>query len=152
MTSGVPVEAKGLEGAVQAVCGDMRTCALLESGKIYCWGDQAATRERKGYVPALIAIDGEVAMSASMGMDFVRLECVLTRAGAVYCWGDNDVGQLGIGRRGNATTPQLVVSSLAELKPRPPPRPVTPLSAPPVKVSTTAPFSRDSKGGSQVSS
>ncbi len=284
MVSGVPVEAKALEGAVQVACGDVRTCALLESGKVFCWGIQAYSREQPAYVPTPIAVDCEVGQIAAGWTDFCALckngkvacwgmhakqndgnpwrpepvaieqsvveiagnylrteaggivvhrfplgpqqfelpcpaarlwanayacvlagpgtfcstaehglqplggvngdevaqiiptwngnarilwrsgmiatyraegetlepktglppveeiaigsghECVLTRAGAVYCWGKNDVGQLGTGRRGNATTPQLVVSRLDELKPKAPPQPVTPLSAPPVEV------------------
>lgn len=56
--------------------GEDFTCALAESGRVYCWGDEG---------PAI-----------SAGREHA---CAIDRDGAAWCWGSNRYGELGDGTR-----------------------------------------------------
>lgn len=83
-------------GVTRIAAGARHTCAVLASGQVSCWGDNAAgqlgdgtteDRDRPVLVPG---VTDAVAVTAG------RVHtCVLTAAGAVKCWGDNEFGKLG---------------------------------------------------------
>jgi alpha-tubulin suppressor-like RCC1 family protein len=92
---------------VQVAAGNQHTCALSESGDVYCWGN--GSYGRLGYGDTLNRGDtapltneavplGEPAVSIGAGWEHT---CALLESGAVRCWGRNDVGQLGYGYAGN---------------------------------------------------
>ena len=91
---------------VQLTAGSRHTCALTESGTVFCWG--ANQRGQLG-IDSANAIGDEI---LEMGRDLqpVRLNsaadavaagsahtCALLENGNLHCWGDNSDGQLGLG-------------------------------------------------------
>lgn len=93
-----------LGGKATAIsAGGAHTCALMESGRVRCWG--LATGGRLGYGPQLVDLTptpderGDVplggrAKAISAGEDHT---CALMRGGAVRCWGNGADGRLGYG-------------------------------------------------------
>ncbi len=87
---------------VQVVTGLVHTCAVLGSGRVYCWG-------RAGIYGLLGPdVDDDLAVGRPTRIDgfggpVVALAaannsmCALLRSGAVECWGDNGQGQVGTG-------------------------------------------------------
>ncbi|MBK8800175.1 MAG: hypothetical protein IPM07_29460 [Anaerolineales bacterium] len=69
----------GNAGAVSA--GGNRTCVLLNSGEMRCYGADGA-----------VSLAGIAAFSSGDGHS-----CALTTTGGVKCWGENEDGQLGNG-------------------------------------------------------
>lgn len=71
------------------------TCALMGSGRIYCWGRGVQMADSTQY-PILKRVDGP-----SDVVDFVASQlgtfCALRRTGEVDCWGTNQFGELGRG-------------------------------------------------------
>ncbi len=106
MESSVPVKVSGVSGAVEVASGFDHNCALLESGKVSCWGhnDIGQVGNGKAYIDVVlddsfIAEPGEVdslddAISISSGNGF---SCAVREAGGISCWGSNLLGQLGSG-------------------------------------------------------
>jgi alpha-tubulin suppressor-like RCC1 family protein len=97
--STVPVAVMGLpEGVVAISAGDAHTCAVLASGVVQCWGDNAHGQLGGGsgvssLLPVLVAgLDGVTAIQAGL-----RFTCALLADRSVRCWGNNDHGQLGNG-------------------------------------------------------
>ena len=97
------------EGAVVAVAsGDYHACALLDDGRVKCWGwnvrgqlglgdklDRGdAANEMGNNLPAVSLGTGKTAIAISAG---VLHTCALLSGGSVKCWGKNEFGQLGIG-------------------------------------------------------
>jgi alpha-tubulin suppressor-like RCC1 family protein len=81
-----PVEAKrgpaqltGIHGAVSLAAGDQTACALVDDGRVRCWGD--------GWGPSgPVAVSGLTDAVAVHGKDFF---CALRGDGSVWCWGAN---------------------------------------------------------------
>lgn len=93
-----------LESAAIAVsAGATHSCALLDTGRLQCWGDASdgklgyadspdvgeARALPKGAVPI-----GDRATAVVAGGTHT---CAILEGGAVRCWGNNDFGQLGYG-------------------------------------------------------
>jgi alpha-tubulin suppressor-like RCC1 family protein len=73
--------------ALQITAGG-HSCALLDSGKIRCWGNGFEAHED-------LPVEGRV-VQLSAG---ARHVCALLQSGRVRCWGDSLYGQLGYGSR-----------------------------------------------------
>ena len=90
------------------------TCIVLNTGEIYCWGDnsngQMGSGTATGHLPSPVKVNvpftssGETSMY--VGKDFL---CAL-RTGEMYCWGNNNKGQVGNGQSSNSpvTRPTLI--------------------------------------------
>jgi alpha-tubulin suppressor-like RCC1 family protein len=83
-----------------AVSSEDRTCAVLDDGTAWCWGnnDGCELGDCNGFrssVPVQISGLSSVA-SISAGDTHT---CALTSDGAIWCWGDNSDGELGNGTR-----------------------------------------------------
>jgi len=100
--SGVPLVTPGAD---TILAGGRQTCALLSSGSVACWGDNALGQLGNASTdssPSPVFVSGigeetaEVAAGASHG-------CAATLSGRVLCWGDNEHGQLGNGAWGPGT-------------------------------------------------
>ena len=90
------------------------TCMVLNTGEIYCWGDnskgQMGSGTATGFLPSPVKVNvpftssGETSMY--LGKDFL---CAL-RTGEMYCWGNNNKGQVGNGQSSNSpvTRPTLI--------------------------------------------
>lgn len=106
-----PVAVAGLGGLVTALtAGANHTCALLQSGAVQCWGDNAngqlgdQSTTARNLPTAVNGLAGPVKAIAA-GSDHT---CAILTDGQVQCWGDNARGQLGDGSREDRTSPVLV--------------------------------------------
>jgi alpha-tubulin suppressor-like RCC1 family protein len=98
----------------QIVAGERHTCALLEGGKVRCWGMgetilgqvRLTGNGRLGYGNTEQIGDDETPEAAGdvdVGGEVLELAagyehtCALLAGDAVRCWGSNDSGQLGYG-------------------------------------------------------
>ncbi len=91
-----PADVSGLGSGVQSIAiGGQRSCALLSSGGVKCWG--ALVDASGNLAVALEPVDvpefgSDVTMIESVGTD-----CVVNGGQVLRCRGDNYVGQLGNG-------------------------------------------------------
>ncbi|MES1186955.1 MAG: hypothetical protein ABUL60_24285 [Myxococcales bacterium] len=103
---------------VQIAMGRAHTCALLEQGRVRCWG--LAGNGALGYGNGIAIGDDEAPESAGdvpVGGKVVQIAaggfhtCALLDTGKVRCWGNDSDGQLGYGniqRVGDDETPAVV--------------------------------------------
>ena len=100
-----PAAVTGLPGVVAQIgAGGAHTCALLENGSLYCWGQNTlaqlgdTNRVDVRSTPAVVAnISGAIRQFA-LGSDF---SCVMTDGNVVRCWGSGADGRLGRGTESN---------------------------------------------------
>lgn len=98
----------------------LNTCVLMESHRVYCWGDNAAGELGDGSIVDLRAVPGPAASElgplVDLSMQGVHA-CVETDSGEMYCWGMNGTGQLGRSSPSSSSTPVLVsaVTSPAQM-------------------------------------
>jgi alpha-tubulin suppressor-like RCC1 family protein len=103
-----PFDVVGLSSGVAAVgAGDFHSCALMVSGRVKCWGDNAFGELGDGttanrLMPVDVAGLGGRAKAIAVGSGHT---CALTTAGGVRCWGYNGAGELGDGGTGHRPTP-----------------------------------------------
>ena len=77
---------------LQIAGNDTQTCAVMGSGRVYCWGSQQPPYER-GRPTRVNGLSGPaVALSLAF-----KTSCALLRSGVVECWGSNLFGALGRG-------------------------------------------------------
>lgn len=88
--------------AVALTAGYRHTCALMNSGRVRCWGH--GTSGQLGYGNTATIGDDETPASAGtvpLGGKAVAITagglhtCALMKSGRVRCWGDNGAGRLG---------------------------------------------------------
>lgn len=109
-----PVYVNGLASGVAAItAGGTHSCALLTTGGVKCWGDNAYgqlgtndTTDRALPTDVSGLSTGVAAISAGKGHT-----CASLTAGGMKCWGDNYFGQLG----DNTVKRQLVPTSVVGL-------------------------------------
>jgi cysteine-rich repeat protein len=83
-----------------SVAVDGKTTCAIQSGALYCWGDNTygqlgvGTTSGTYYSPA--AVQGAFAIATNVTAVSTSVDHTCAVAGTVaYCWGDNSVGQLG---------------------------------------------------------
>jgi predicted outer membrane repeat protein len=111
-----PVPVVGLNSGVVAIgAGGDHTCALLATGGVECWGNNAYGQLGDGTntsssVPVQVSglTNGVEALSIGGGHN-----CVILIGGEVKCWGLNVFGELGDGTTINRSIP-VAVSDLSE--------------------------------------
>jgi alpha-tubulin suppressor-like RCC1 family protein len=98
----------------QVVTGMLHTCALLEGGRVRCWG--ASSYGQLGYGTTESIGDDETPASAGdvqVGGVVKQLAagafatCALLENGHVRCWGDGEMGELGYGNLSNIGDDEL---------------------------------------------
>ncbi len=81
--------------ATQVGANGNHTCAVVNSGTVYCWGDDATgaggPNATTGPKPAVISGIGP-AQLVRLGVTFT---CALLVDASVWCWGDDQFGMLG---------------------------------------------------------
>ncbi|MET0229687.1 MAG: hypothetical protein ABW186_02000 [Rhodanobacteraceae bacterium] len=86
-----PVLVSGLPGlAVGIAAGGYQSCAVLDTGALYCWGALASMEVATA--PQLMSMFPEPVKKVVVGN---RHFCAILAAGNVECVGQNDVGQTG---------------------------------------------------------
>lgn len=113
----VAVEVPGLEtdsdSVVDLDAGGNHTCALMNSGRVLCWGDNSAGQLGDGTTvssPSPVEVKG----LNRPGIPIVAAAehtCVLIADAGVKCWGNNDHGQLGNGTTESSSLAVDVVGS-----------------------------------------
>lgn len=107
-----------------AANGD-HSCAIVESGIVYCWGwnpwgglGDGTQTSRRNPVKVVLSPEGTPLGEAQALALGGRHSCALIRGGEVRCWGWNNDGELGNGEDGNSsdtwvyrTFPVTVVAS-----------------------------------------
>lgn len=87
----------GVQGRVdvplQIVADTSRTCVVMGSGRIFCWGAIGTDRTTWGHPTKVEGLTGPV-----VGLALATTSsCALLRSGVVECWGGNIFGALGRG-------------------------------------------------------
>lgn len=108
-----PVDVVGLDSGVAAIAaGDALTCAVLDTGALQCWGNNAAggvgdgtTTNRSTPTDVVGLGSGVASVSAAGTHPFGSRACAVTTGGAATCWGANNQGQLGDGTTTQRTSP-----------------------------------------------
>ena len=104
--------------AVGIACGNQHACALLDNGKVVCWGDQEDgafglslgtlyDEDEESYTGILDAQMGENLIATDLGTGRTAVKvaagynsettCAILDNGRVKCWGENTDGVLGQG-------------------------------------------------------
>ncbi len=100
--------------AVAISSGSYHTCAILDNGRVSCWGGgnygqlgNGGTSDKT--TPTLTSSlgTGRTAVALSSGLYHT---CAILDNGAVSCWGRGNYGQLGNGGTSTITTPMLTSS------------------------------------------
>jgi alpha-tubulin suppressor-like RCC1 family protein len=106
-----PVLVPNLENVTYVSVGDYSTCAILQGGKLKCWGlnsngqlGDGTTDDR--HVPTQV----EGLTSGVVGVSVGEYHaCARLKSGKVKCWGNNTYGEIGNGTSGNEyPRPKLV--------------------------------------------
>lgn len=106
-----PVQVVGLTSGVMAIsAGGSQTCALLEFGRVRCWGYRPGdgTSEIRTE-PIDVGLTHVVSIAA--GREFM---CAARRSGSVFCWGENRLGSLGVGTRDDLLEPTATVRGISD--------------------------------------
>jgi len=121
--STTPVEVRGISTAVDVVAGARHNCALLEGGRVRCWGEGSDGQlgdgnEAQPYRSATpVEVEGlRSATDVAAGSAF---SCAALEGGGVRCWGSNEGSQLGEPARVNPSSAVPVeieeISSASEI-------------------------------------
>ncbi len=94
---GTPVEVAGLATVVQLAGGSEHSCARQRSGRVVCWGSNAAGQLGQNRTvtrrPEPTPVRGmSDAVDLALGAQHT---CALRTNGEVACWGDREYGALG---------------------------------------------------------
>ena len=101
--------------ATAIAAGDRHTCALLGSGGVTCWGDDAAGQVGNGAVSGnVMSPSAPVVLPSGMAATAVAAggssTCAVLADGEVTCWGSDSSGQAGNGSAaGNVLSPSSPV-------------------------------------------
>ncbi len=105
-----PVVVTGLEGSARSVAaGAVHTCALVQGGSTFCWGQNLS-----GQLGVGTTQNRSTPTAIAGSVRFTRVEaggaltCGFATDGFEYCWGLNQSGQIGDGSRTNRSSPVRV--------------------------------------------
>ncbi len=117
-----PVAVSGIDDAVElSTNGRFTTCALHETGKVSCWGENSWGVTGVGYAPGapdVVGLETVPTPAEVAGVDGASdvavgtwQACAVVGGGAVKCWGDNywgEAGQIGWPQNDPVLTPSTV--------------------------------------------
>lgn len=96
-----------------STAGD-HTCALLDDGKMWCWGDNSFSQIYSGGTPAATPVQAALSADIAEMAPGWGHTCARLNTGTAYdvkCWGDNTYRQLGNGGNASSATPTTVAGS-----------------------------------------
>ena len=105
--SEVPVEVVGIDDATAIAEGGWHTCALRQTGEVFCWGsnwDGQLGNGRSTGDPRDNSEDSPLPVKVLDESDVTTIEagglhsCALHKDGTITCWGSNPYGELGNGQ------------------------------------------------------
>lgn len=91
---------------LQVSAGEANTCAVVASGRVYCWGmlSRSSWSSDRDELGRPVRIDGLHGPAVAVASAYVTT-CALLRSGMVECWGSNLMGLLGRGSDENIDNP-----------------------------------------------
>ena len=109
-----PDEVVSLDDAIAITAGDAFSCAVRETGEIFCWGNNSAGQQGNGETffsnPFPVSVSGiDDAVGVAAGSSHT---CAVRQSGAVSCFGANIFGELGDGQSDLFTSEQVKVVSI----------------------------------------
>jgi alpha-tubulin suppressor-like RCC1 family protein len=96
--------------ATRVALGQVRSCALLSTGKVRCWGEQSDGGLGNGQSGSATSVPVEV-VGVSEATDLAYGDfhgCAVVGNGSVKCWGRGLEGELGNGSSATSSTPVTV--------------------------------------------
>jgi alpha-tubulin suppressor-like RCC1 family protein len=102
-----PARVMGLNDVIDVAAGSAQTCALLNDGLAYCWGENGigqlgdGTNYSRTYRDRPVTCVNDMTAIAAGA----RHVCAVSSSRGVVCWGDNSSGQLGVPGIRNSTFP-----------------------------------------------
>lgn len=110
-SSNVPITVRGLASATSLVSGYESYCALVRSGRVECWGDNAYGQLGAGMNAGAsnVPLTVKGVTSATSLVSGYEGYCALLAGGRVDCWGDNAYGELGAGLKGGSSDVPVAV-------------------------------------------
>jgi len=118
-----PVKAQGLPSrAVDVACGGRTTCAVLENGEAWCWGNNNLGQLGRGFIDGSTGYLPERVPGLS-GLAGISLDddatCAHSRDGHIYCWGENGRGHVkdpgGSAEPSPVERPDITMASSVEI-------------------------------------
>lgn len=109
-----PTTVVGLSAVSAIAAGANHSCALLSSGQVQCWGDNAygqlgdGTTTNRGTPATVLNLSGATLLSAG-----AYHTCAILNSGGITCWGQNQFGQLGDGNKNQNALLPVNVSGLS---------------------------------------
>ncbi len=92
--------------AISISAGGTHACAVLNNGKVACWGSNSEGQLGDGtytqHTSAIVVPNLAEVTTVSSGGGFT---CALTKTGAVKCWGENTANQIADGTKTVRKTP-----------------------------------------------
>jgi alpha-tubulin suppressor-like RCC1 family protein len=111
--SSVPTPVDLVIGATAVVAGRYHSCAIVDAGAVWCWGNNDLGQLGDGTATnaltpvRVVGLSGAVALSAGRNHT-----CALLDNGKLRCWGNNAEGQLGTGTLGGTSLTPAPVTGL----------------------------------------
>ncbi len=110
--STTPVKVQGLSNHIQSMTtGGTHTCALVENGGAWCWGQNDSGQLGDGTTTSSsvpVAVTGALPLKLAQISAADDHTCALLTGQTVECWGLNNAGQLGDGTTSNRSKPVAV--------------------------------------------
>jgi alpha-tubulin suppressor-like RCC1 family protein len=107
----------GCDDAIDIAVGNQHSCAVHESGRVSCWGDDFSNQLGRGAFPGVEGSASPVAVLTIASAAAVRAgsnhTCVLRSDRTVACWGANGSGQLGDGTTSPSRATPVVVLGIS---------------------------------------
>jgi alpha-tubulin suppressor-like RCC1 family protein len=91
-----PQPVKGLERVIELSAGDFFTCALVDAGDVYCWGDNSTGQLANNGGPSPQPVKVQNVANVQHIASGAAFACALSGSGKVTCWGQNASGQCGV--------------------------------------------------------
>jgi alpha-tubulin suppressor-like RCC1 family protein len=104
------VKPNGFNGVRAIAAGARHTCAIVNAGEVYCWGDNAQGQLAQPLSIARLAKPRKVNIAgvAAKIATFANHTCVIMANGDINCWGANASGQCGTGDKTSPAQPHVV--------------------------------------------